>query len=252
MSPGPWQPAPGRPLIIGHRGASAQVTENTLESFEAARNAGADGIELDVRACADSQLVVFHDENLIRLASRGELIERLSLDAVRRVRLPGGRHIPTLDEVFAAFAGTDFVINVELKTGGFRGCVPLVEAVLACIERHQMTEHVLLSSFDPIAIARVRTRNRHIRTGFIFHGGQVVPFRRAWFATTLRPFALHPERKLVTRANIAQWRQRGYAVNTWTIDNPDLQRHVAVLGVDAIMTNDPATCLAQFTGAMPE
>ncbi len=37
-----------RPLILGHRGASAVAPENTLAAFEAALSAGADGVELDV------------------------------------------------------------------------------------------------------------------------------------------------------------------------------------------------------------
>src|SRR2546427_1676999 len=50
-----------RPLIIGHRGASAVAPENTLAAFARAFADGADGIELDVRLARDGVPVVMHD-----------------------------------------------------------------------------------------------------------------------------------------------------------------------------------------------
>ena len=47
----------GRPLVVAHRGASADAPENSREAFEAAVAAGADLVELDVT----HGLVVAHD-----------------------------------------------------------------------------------------------------------------------------------------------------------------------------------------------
>jgi len=55
-----------RPLVIGHRGASADAPENTIAAFELALEQGADGIELDVHLTADGQPVVIHDFTLER------------------------------------------------------------------------------------------------------------------------------------------------------------------------------------------
>jgi glycerophosphoryl diester phosphodiesterase len=56
--------ADARPLVIGHRGASADAPENTIAAFELALEQGADGIELDVHLSADEQPVVIHDFTL--------------------------------------------------------------------------------------------------------------------------------------------------------------------------------------------
>src|SRR5579862_9552360 len=47
---------PGRPLVVGHRGAAAVAPENTLAGLEAAVEAGADVVEFDV----DRGLVIRH------------------------------------------------------------------------------------------------------------------------------------------------------------------------------------------------
>lgn len=46
---------------IAHRGASAELPENTPAAFERAIELGADFVELDVHAAADGSLVVCHD-----------------------------------------------------------------------------------------------------------------------------------------------------------------------------------------------
>jgi glycerophosphoryl diester phosphodiesterase len=48
-------------LVIAHRGASAELPENTLAAFERAIELGADFVELDVHADRDGRLVVTHD-----------------------------------------------------------------------------------------------------------------------------------------------------------------------------------------------
>ena len=58
------------PLIIAHRGDGKHAPENTFAAFKRAIDAGADGIELDVRLAKDGVAVVFHDSSLKRIAGR--------------------------------------------------------------------------------------------------------------------------------------------------------------------------------------
>jgi len=62
--------------IIAHRGASAYYPENTLPSFEAAIEMGADMVELDVQLTSDKEVVVFHDEKISRCTDgRGKIAD---------------------------------------------------------------------------------------------------------------------------------------------------------------------------------
>ncbi len=71
------------PLVIAHRGASAERVENTVEAFGRARELGADGVELDVMRCGTGEVVVFHDDDLARLAGRPDVIRATPLAALR-------------------------------------------------------------------------------------------------------------------------------------------------------------------------
>ncbi len=68
-----------RPQVVGHRGASHEKAEHTLGAYLAALDAGADGLECDVRLTADGHLVCVHDRDLRRTASRKGVVSTLEL-----------------------------------------------------------------------------------------------------------------------------------------------------------------------------
>jgi glycerophosphoryl diester phosphodiesterase len=230
----------GQPLVLAHRGASAVALENTVEAFARARADGADGVELDVLACATGEVVVFHDDDLGRLAGRQERVADLTLGALREVPLRGGGRIPTLEEALEA-CGPTLLVNVELKAGGVsaRRLLALVVGVDAAVARAGAGARVLVSSFSPLAVRLWQRRAPAVRSALLFERDASLPLRRAWAAPWLRPFALHPEAVLCSPARVARWHARGYAVNTWTVDDPSRLRALRDMAVDGIITNDP-------------
>ena len=56
------------PLIYAHRGASGEFTEMTREAYEAAISQSADGFECDVRLSKDNELILWHDDDMTRVA----------------------------------------------------------------------------------------------------------------------------------------------------------------------------------------
>jgi glycerophosphoryl diester phosphodiesterase len=244
----------GRPLVIGHRGASALEPENSIAAFTRAARDGADGIELDVLCCATGEVVVFHDDDLTRLGGRPERVADLSCSALRQVTLTSGASIPTLEEVLEA-CPPPLLVNVELKTSGYldRGIGALVERVAAVIQRTgtQGQGRILVSSFHPLAIWAWRRRAPHIPAGLLFEAGGPLPLRRAWARHWVHPQALHPESVLCTPAEVRRWHRLGYMVNVWTVDDPGALRALSAMGADGIITNDPARARAVIDGPAP-
>jgi len=234
------------PLIIAHRGASAIETENTVGAFARARADGADGVELDVMTCGTGELVVFHDDDLARLAGRSERIADTPFAVLRAAALASGAKIPTLDEVFEA-CGPAMLVNVELKipSGGRRPALaPLVEAAAAAVARAGAARRVLVSSFHPGAVRAWMRRQPAVPAGLLFERDAPLPLRRAWAAAWLQPSALNPEFVLCSAARVAGWHRRGYMVNVWTVDDPAALASCRRMRVDGIITNNPARARA--------
>lgn len=231
------------PLLIAHRGASARAPENSLEAFHRAVADGADGVELDARCCATGEVVVFHDDDLTRLAGRRERIDELSWRVLREVRLGGGVGIPSLAEAFEA-CGPDLLVNVELKVSRRKRAetARLVEGVVQVIARTfgGRAPRVLVSSFSLAVVKRWRRRCPQVQAAWIFHRNP----RADLAALAGGLYAVHPQHRLCRADRVASWRDLGLAVHAWTIDDPASLRALAALGVDGLVTNDPAAARA--------
>ena len=134
-----------RPRIFAHRGLTFQsgkqvVDENTIDSFDLALAAGADYLETDLQLSKDGIPVLFHDSDLSRLVGSKKLISNLTLYELKRIRLPFGGEIPTLQEALEKFPSAKF--NLDFKTPSTESPGMAVIAATAAFER------VLVSSFS--------------------------------------------------------------------------------------------------------
>ena len=239
-----WRRLPARPRVWAHRGASAHAPENTLEAFELARSAGADGIELDVRLDRDGTVVVFHDRDLQRLCGRPGCIEELSADERKTLRVRGAA-VPTLEDVFHMLGDLD--VNVELKSNRPGRNAALVEATANVIRRSGRADQVLVSSFDPFSLLQFYRLLPEVALAFLFGRDQALPIRSGWLGRAMGASVLHPEHTLCTAETVKAWHTSGRPVNTWTVDEASELRRLDELGVDGVFTNDPAHALAVLT-----
>lgn len=201
---------------------------------------------MDLQRCASGEIVLYHDYDLERLGSPLR-VEHETLSRLRQLDLGGGERIPTLDELLED-APPELLLNLELKTerflaGGIEG------AVVTRIRAHAAQARVLVSSFNPVALWRVRRLAPELRIGFLFHGNQSSAWRAGWIRA-LRPDALHPEYHLVHAGLVRRARRRGMRIHTWTCNRPHSLRRLLGLGVDGIITNCP-DLLMELTAAPP-
>jgi glycerophosphoryl diester phosphodiesterase len=241
---GPRAPrADGRPLVLGHRGASAEAPENTIAAFRLAIERGADGVELDVWRCASGEVVVAHDEDTARTAGERLRIPDAPLSALRALDVGAwkgpafrGERIPLLEEALEAVPRG--VVNVELKSRGGRD-LRLAQAAARAVARAGAAPRVIASSFDWRLLLAFRLAAPEVPAGLLFDGGRAWR-ARTWIATRLfAPAAVHPDRALVTDARLRAWIARGLAVNVWTVDDPADAARLTKGGAAALVTNVP-------------
>lgn len=96
--------------LIAHRGASLERPENSLESLILASELGAYAVECDVRATADGEYVLFHDDNLARLGGSDKKVCQVTLDEMRSLLSAKGRSLITLDELLRCYRAKAFVL----------------------------------------------------------------------------------------------------------------------------------------------
>ncbi len=244
--------AGARPLVLGHRGASAEAPENTLAAFRLAVEQGADGVELDVWRCATGEVVVIHDEDARRTAGRALAVPETSWPALRGLDAGAwkgdrfrGERIPLLSEVLEALPGV--LVNVELK--GRAGDHRLAEAAAQVIRGAGAAERVIVSSFRVGLLAAFRRAAPEIARGFLFEGDRMWRLRAPLSARFVRAQAVHPEARLVTPPRARRWSRRGLAVVAWTVDEPAEVERLVALGASALISNVPGAVVRMLDGA---
>jgi glycerophosphoryl diester phosphodiesterase len=232
-----------RPLAFAHRGGAyhpdIEGLENTLAAFAHAVELGYTYLETDVHVTRDGVLLAFHDTVLDRVTDRTGRISDTTYAEVQRALIGGRERVPTLGELFDAFPGARF--NIDLKSEG------AVEALAAFVEERDAWDRLLVGSFSARRMTAFRRRTRG-RVATSAHPLEVAAFvlspsaRLARWLTRGRPVALQvPHRRgrllVVSTGLVRRARAAGVQVHVWTIDDPIEMNTLLDRGVDGIMTD---------------
>jgi glycerophosphoryl diester phosphodiesterase len=256
--------AADRPIEVhGHRGARAILPENTLPAFEYAIVQGVDVLELDLGVTKDNVVVVSHDPYLappvctgpreranIRELTLAEL-RQWDCGAVRNPQFPNqqsrpGTRMPTLDEVFSLAPRGNFRFNIETKINPAEPALTpppeeFVRLVLDVIRKHKLESRVILQSFDFRTLQAMRQIAPEITRAALYSGP---PRSFVEIAREAGASIISPEHHLVTPEQVREAHAAGLQVIPWTANTPADWARLAAAGVDAIITDDPASLIA--------
>ncbi|NJM45083.1 MAG: glycerophosphodiester phosphodiesterase [Alkalinema sp. RU_4_3] len=125
------------PLVIGHRGASGELPEHTLEAYALAIERGADFIEPDIVSTKDGVLIARHEPNLINttdVASRPEFASRKRKAIVDGVEEEG---FFASDFTLAEIKTLRAIMPQGFRTQAFNGVfqIPTLEEVINLVKQ---------------------------------------------------------------------------------------------------------------------
>jgi glycerophosphoryl diester phosphodiesterase len=276
-TPAPAVPPPPLPLVVGHRGARARFPENTLPALRHALEAGAGGVEVDVRVSADDVPVLMHDATLPpdlcrtpdgRRVPSGTAVRSLPLGALRRFdcgaaanpRFPAqvavpGTPIPTLEEALDLLEAPEppgarrATLFLELKHEEGRPAHSpprdlYARLVVDVLRRRGALGRTLVLSFDHALLRAVHGLEPSLGTvALVDRAEDLVALAHregvSWVG---------PRHTRVTAGSVADLHAAGVKVFAWTANSPRDQDRLAALGVDAVGTDDPALLAARWAG----
>ncbi len=236
-----------QPLVIAHRGASADAPENTIAAFELALEQGADGIEIDVHLSKDDHPVVIHDFTLERTTdSAGPVRERTVRELKRldgggwRGRLFRGQRIQTLEEVLERFRDrTRFWIELKGGSDLYSG---IEERVVSLIEIYEVLDRALVQSFDPGALRRIRALNREVKLGALVAQPPLPPVG----SFPAEADAVCPGVNLLNEGTAQELNAAGVGCYVWTVNEPAQMDRLVKWGVSGIITDRPGLLKARL------
>ena len=228
--------------VVGHRGGGALAPENTLAGLRKAAGMGFSAVEFDVMLSADGIPVLIHDETLERTTNgRGAVAAtpyaRLAnLDAgawFGREYL--GERVPSFEQAGKLCVELGLWANVEIKPApGFERETGAIAARLAHELWRGAQSALLLSSFQPAALAAARAAAPELQRGFLTDKIEV-----GWSQTAedLGCVCIHCNCEHLTPEQVRTIRGGGYWLLSYTVNDPDTARRLFSWGVDAIFTD---------------
>lgn len=247
------------PAVVAHRGSSGMAPENTAAAIGLAIDQGADAVEIDVQRTRDGRLVSFHDCTLERTTNAEEVypdrdsyrVSDFTWAQLRRLDAGSwfhedyaGERIITVDEVISRVDGETGLLAEISPCAHDDGLAAGLAALLRDRPRYlrqALASHQLaVQSFktdDARAFHRLMPR---VPVGVLTAERPTGAELRdlAGWADQVNPRYTVTDRELVDRIH-----GLGMDVKVWTVDEPDVMRTMAGLGVDALITDFPQSMI---------
>ena len=237
--------------IVGHRGSQWGV-ENTRAAFINGVEAGAWGLECDIRVTADGSFVISHDDSYKRLGGPETKIAKMSITDVLSTRLTHKRHgityvsTPcTLGEFLDICKENNVVPVVEVKV-----CTNIhsntkaenepvfdgIPALINLIDQKGLSDRVVIISFMPGVVDFIHRHYPDIAVQ-VLAGDQDGPIED-WVNWCIEhKMDLDVIHTIITKEAVDNMHAAGLKVNVWTVDKVEDFERVKAMGVDFITTN---------------
>ena len=233
---------------IAHRGFSAIAPENTLIAFEAARRAGADSLEFDLRLSHDGVPVVIHDATLDRTTGTPGRVYNTTWQKMQVLDAGAwfseefrGATIPSLEQTlaevrkFPQFAYLDLKSDPRISQTNWTS--DRLDRILEIIQSYQLGDRCFLCSFDEELLAAFREKSSHCRLGY--HTLTAADIRqRLPQAAQDKGILLSLYKPLLHEPGlINEARSQNVEIVAWTVDDPQISQQLQQYGINRIISN---------------
>ncbi|CAD6186717.1 unnamed protein product [Caenorhabditis auriculariae] len=151
--------------IGGHRGSPHHAPENTIASFQKAKEEGCQLVEFDVHVTADGVPIVIHDVTTYRTSNVNKCVLKTSWQDLRDTKLNSvnniGGSLATLEEVVDWCKKNDMKMLFDVKVAEER----LLGKIAEIFSKERLYETAIVSSFNPLVPYRLKRINHQILTG---------------------------------------------------------------------------------------
>lgn len=239
--------------IIAHRGAAALAPENTMASVNRALADGADWVEIDVQESADGEIIVVHDSDFMKSSNVATKVWDISKSDLADLDVGSwfdpsfaDERVPLLLDVLNAARGRAKVI-IELKYYGHD--IDLENRVAAIVEEADMAEDIATMSLKYPAVQKMMSLRPDWRAG-------VLAATSVGDLTGLDGDFLALNQARISTATVMRANDAGKDVYAWTVNDPLSMARMLWIGVDGLITDDPALArrvLEEYNGlSIPE
>ena len=217
-----------------HRGFfdNEKIVENTIKAFKKA-NSNGHPYEFDVRLTKDEKVVVFHDDNLKRLANTNKKISDLTYDELKKIKLLGLDTIPLFEDVLKL--DNKYGIMIEIKHDDNN--MLLVDKVLDLLKDYKGKYSII--SFNRNTLKYIRSKNKDIILGLLIglrKSKLIGRFSNRIFLNMFKPDFISINKREVNFKYVNKFKKNN-PVLIWTIKNREDYNKYKNSGTNLVLEN---------------
>ena len=222
-------------LIIGHRGAPSIKPENTIKSFQAALDQNVDGLEFDIQITNDSQIVVYHDFNILLNNQKHRILD---LDFKTLINAVHDYAIPTLEEVIQ-ICPKNKIINIEIKSKDLLN-KKIITNMMHILDKYNHYDNIIVSSFNPFVLMDLKKQAPKLKLGLLWSKRK----KQSWFIThysyyKLLPYSFHANVEFINQ-KMSNWvRSKGMKLFLYTVNSIEQRQRAYQINADGIFSDYP-------------
>lgn len=243
------------PFVIAHRGGvedaplyggDEPVPENCDVAFARSVGLGVRYLESDIRTSSDGVPILHHDENLVRVAYYEAKVSDLTWKEIAQIRLPADARLMRLDDALITWPSVRWNLDVKDDRS--------VDATVRTLTRAHALDRTCLASFSRGRLLRLRqllgpeaaTCATWSEMATILRiPGSTALLSRRWSGDVLKPAVVQVPPTafgvpLLTSGSVKAAHSLGMQVHAWTINAVEQMRRMLDIGVDGIITDNPA------------
>jgi len=244
-----WIPANFRDgIIIAHRGESFDAPENTLAAINLAWGRKVKAVEIDIQLTKDDEIIVLHDKNTLRISGERKIVEKSSLEELKR--LDAGSHkdskwgderIPPLNEVLKTVP-PDGKLIIEIKSDK-----RILKKLKEELSRSELkNSQIEIIAFNEHLLALAKSQMPDYKMLWLLDLDFFWPWWICWInelkiIRKVKKLKLNGvdvwAGRLLTRGFIEKFKDAGLLVYAWTVNDKHKALQLMEFGVDGITTD---------------
>ncbi|OTG56830.1 glycerophosphodiester phosphodiesterase [Acinetobacter sp. ANC 4204] len=231
--------------IIGHRGARGEAPENTLGGFQYIHDLGIRAVEFDVRQLKDHELIIMHDDNMLRTTGIDQALYPLNsteLDTYNQAHIWldwEKQGTPTLRQALQIMQDFEH-LEVEVK------------AVETQAEAERLIQHLtqqlkdfeqsaVITSFDLKILQALQDQHSPLKRGLLIEDDiQHLAIEQALKYGCCQIGWMN---QLATDDLLKATQQANLAISVWTVNDIERAKHLRDCGIDGLITDFPKMML---------
>lgn len=228
------------PIICSHRGGKENVPENTMAAFKQSAEHGIHCMENDIQLTKDNQIIIIHDPTVNRTTDGKGAVSNFTLKELQTLDFGSwynpkfkNERVPTLKNFLSVCKGVPLI---EIKK--YKGYSEKLESVL--VEELKTNGRIytsIIHSFDLDVLERLNQIDEKLNLGYLIE--EIPSEIPNWVG------GIHPHKKLLNADSLADWRNKGLWVASWTFTKISEFSNAKILP-DIIITDIPIAAKNYF------